>query len=238
MDVRVLFRLSHAHSVFQLRRSNGRGPVIGGFALVRQIELLDAAIEAGARDSEQLGGSRLVSARLAHGHLDRSLFDFGQKLVKRLDRARRELAGGKRTARLPRIDAGRSSTATHEPSPAAKSVGMIDDASQLVQVSRPVVARERRDGLGREPRPLSSAALIGALKKMLRQHGQLVAAIAERAQANNQRGQREIEFGPDALARRNASSGSRTVVPISLTWCIERGSQPCLKVARQHEKSP
>ena len=78
---------------------------------------------------------------------------------------------------------------------------MVDHAGELVQVSRPVVARECRQCLRREPGPLRSAALIGALEQVLRQNRQLVAALAQRAQANDQRGQSEVQLGPDPLAR-------------------------------------
>ena len=78
---------------------------------------------------------------------------------------------------------------------------MVDDASELVQVSGPVVVREHRECLGREPGPLRAATLIGALEEVLRQNRQLVAALAERAQANDERGQGEVEVRPDPLAR-------------------------------------
>ena len=70
---------------------------------------------------------------------------------------------------------------------------------------------------GENPSRCAAAALIGALEEVLRQHGQLVAALAQRAQANDQRGQREVQLRPDCARCESAISGSRTVVPISRT---------------------
>ena len=66
----------------------GRRFVVG-VGVVRQIELLDPAIEARARDAEQLGGARLVSAGVAQGALDRLLLDLDEDLVEGLQSARR-----------------------------------------------------------------------------------------------------------------------------------------------------
>ena len=167
------------------------------FGLVRHIELLDPAIEAGARDAQQLGGARLVSAGLAQGTLDRVPLDLGEDLVEGL-----QGAGSRREIGAAQVAANRGwQVLDGDPGliSAAKFVGVIDNARQLGQVSGPVVFEQSPKRLGRKPGALGAAALIGALEEVLCQDGQLVAPLAERSQANHERGQRVVEVSPDTL---------------------------------------
>ena len=87
---------------------------------------------------------------------------------------------------------------------------------------------------GENPLRWTAAALIGALEEVLCQKGQLVAPLAERAQANDERGHGVVEVGPNALVSerdlRVEDGGADQP-----DGGIERGSQPRLQVAGEHE---
>ena len=75
------------------------------------------------------------------------------------------------------------------------SVRIVDDASQLAEISWPVVGQQGLESLRRKTGSLCSAALVGPFEQVLCQEGKLVTAFAQGTKPNNQSGQGEIKLG-------------------------------------------
>ena len=185
------------------------------------------------REIPSSSAARDLFPRALESALDRLLLDFDENLVERLEgelRRRRQIRPGEVAANRR----GQVLYGDQELAALAPQVRMIDDSRQLGQVSWPVVLDQSRKRFGREPGALRGAASIGALEEVLRQEGQVVEPLSQRAQANDEHRERIVKVGPDSLAcQRDLGFGDgRADQP---DRGIERESQPGLQIARERE---
>src|SRR6516165_8259272 len=118
-------------------RFRGAGQFVAGLGLVRQAELFDPAIKTRAGNSQHIGGSRLVAPSLAQCRFDQPTLDLNEDLIERLDgawrrrrnEARAQIAANRRRQVISLDDESLTFGA---------GMSVVDDASQLTKVSRPV----------------------------------------------------------------------------------------------------
>ena len=179
--------------------------------VVGEVELLDPAIEPRAGRCRGSRRRATCCCGTAAGPVSISAaFDLGQQLVERLDRAGAARAGCRRRPGC-RGSSPAGPPAAMSGAPAARAWRVLDDAGQLGEVPGPVVgAAVPRWPRGENPIRCAAPAPIGALEEVLRQGRQLVAALAQRGEADHQRRHRVIQLRAAAArpARRPRARGS------------------------------